>query len=35
MFGHEYLWNETVNVLDFFSEDIYQGKILSKTATVG
>ena len=32
---HQYLWKETLNVLDFLYRDVYHGKIASKCATVG
>ena len=34
-FDHQYLWNETINILDFLHEYIYQRKETSKNDTVG
>ena len=34
-FNHQYLWNEKVNLLGFLHKDSYEGKIISKTTTVG
>ena len=34
-FGLQFLMKETINILDFFHIDSYQGKIASKTTVVG
>ena len=33
-FDHQYLWKETINVLDNLHKNKYQGKIAYKTTTV-
>ena len=34
-FDYQYLWKETINILDILHEGIYKRKLASKRSTVG